>query len=160
MVSGDEAVLDMVERFFNQHPFIFVSCSLTHAPMEFVQDMLAFQQALGDICETNSWSVDATKRPDENESEELCRSIFSHDSGGVRRADAVIAELSYPSTGSGIELGIASERGIPILLVAPVGKRVSPFVRGMPNALYREYTHPNELIDLVRTDLIPRIRRP
>lgn len=36
----------------------------------------------------------------------------------VTAADVVIAEVTYPSLGVGIELGIAAECGIPILLAA------------------------------------------
>lgn len=160
MVPGDETVLDMVEAHLSRMPFVFVSCSLSHAPMEFVRDMLAFQGSLADICRTNSWSVDVTARPETNESADLASSIFAHDTAGVRRADAMVAEVSYPSTGSGVELGIAAERGIPILLLARAGSRVSPFVRGIPGAVYREYTDPNEPIDLVRTELLSRLSRP
>jgi hypothetical protein len=159
MVPGDELVWERIGEFLGR-PFVFLSCSLSQAPMDFVSDMLGFQRELAAVCRTHEWSVDVTARPDTNESAEISAAIFAHDTAGVRSADAVVAEVSYPSTGSGIELGIACELNTPILLVARSGSRVSPFVRGMPNAIYREYDHPNELIELVRTHLLPRIRRP
>lgn len=54
----------------------------------------------------------------------------------LRQTDLLIAETSYPSTGQGIELGLASAAGVPILCV------------------YREGSHPSGSLRFVTTDCI------
>ncbi|MDP2860518.1 MAG: hypothetical protein Q8N98_02280 [bacterium] len=43
----------------------------------------------------------------------------------IKRSDAVIAEVSYPSTGEGIELGWADDFGITILCLYKEGTKLS-----------------------------------
>lgn len=50
----------------------------------------------------------------------------------VAAADVVVAEMSEPSTGQGMELREAATRGIPIIVVAAKDCYVSGLVRGCP----------------------------
>ncbi len=47
----------------------------------------------------------------------------------IQHADLVIADVSYPSTGQGIELGWADDSGIPIVCVHKTGSRPSSSLR-------------------------------
>jgi exosome complex RNA-binding protein Rrp4 len=43
----------------------------------------------------------------------------------VQHSDLVVAEVSYPSTGQGIELGWASETNTPIVCICKIGSKLS-----------------------------------
>ncbi len=49
----------------------------------------------------------------------------SNSKDAVKTADLLLVEASYPSTGSGIEIGWAEEAGIPILCVHRDGTELS-----------------------------------
>lgn len=58
--------------------------------------------------------------------------VLPHDQGKNLRThdeiiggDAIIAEVSFPSTGSGIEIGIAYEAKLPIICIFKKGKKIS-----------------------------------
>ena len=65
--------------------------------------------------------------------------IFPHDESTeptnskerMKEYDLVLAEVSYPSTGMGIELGWADMLGIPIVCIHKEGTKVSEAVKGV-----------------------------
>lgn len=62
--------------------------------------------------------------------------------------DLFIAEVSYPATGMGIELGFASDDHIPIYCFYKKGTKPSSSLKCITNAIL-EYTTPEELADKV-----------
>ena len=64
------------------------------------------------------------------------------------KVDLMIAEVSYPSTGQGIELGRADAAGIPILCFYKAGNKPSSSVRYITDNLYA-YKTTRELIDMI-----------
>jgi nucleoside 2-deoxyribosyltransferase len=69
------------------------------------------------------------------------RQIFERDLKWVRESDCVIAEVSAPSTGVGIEIQYADMLGLPILcLFNPnYGTKLSGMVSGHPRLSVSEY---------------------
>lgn len=63
----------------------------------------------------------------------------------IRNADCVLAEVSYPSTGSGIELGWADMLNVPLLFVHKSGVKISTSL-GLLRAESAEYADSSELI--------------
>ena len=51
------------------------------------------------------------------------RSVNTQDE--IKNSDLVLAEVSFPSTGQGIELGLASMLDVPILCISKEGSKVS-----------------------------------
>jgi len=49
----------------------------------------------------------------------------THTQKEIQDSDLILAEVSYPSTGQGIELGWASAAQVPIVCVSKVGSKVS-----------------------------------
>lgn len=68
----------------------------------------------------------------------------------IETSDYIIAEVSLPSTGMGIELGWAEDRGIPILCVSQEGYYVS----GALNFITNQFIQYND-----REDLVQKIER-
>jgi len=57
----------------------------------------------------------------------------------------VVAEVSFPATGLGIELGWVDAHGVPIICVYKKGARVSNSVRGMSD-MFVEYANTEKLV--------------
>jgi hypothetical protein len=68
------------------------------------------------------------------------------------KVDLMIAEVSYPSTGQGIELGRADAAGIPVVCFHKVGSRPSSSVRYITDQLYSYKTTP-ELIEMITREI-------
>ena len=63
----------------------------------------------------------------------------------LKRTDVLVAEVSYPSTGQGIELGQASVAGIPIICFYKTGTKPSGSLRFVTNEIL-EYS---SILDLL-----------
>ena len=62
--------------------------------------------------------------------------------------DCIIAEVSYPSTGLGIELGWAYDDKIPIYCLHKKGKKVSSSIKVITDKIY-EYSNEFEMIEII-----------
>ena len=62
--------------------------------------------------------------------------VFEVDVNECRHNDVVIAEVSYPSLGTGGELVAAHNCGTPVVLVSKKGAKVSRFALGNPSVVY------------------------
>jgi hypothetical protein len=70
----------------------------------------------------------------------------------IRGSDLVLAEVSYPSTGQGIELGWADSSNIAILCVYRAGSDVSGAIKTVCSE-FIEYSSLEELIDKLESRL-------
>ncbi len=66
----------------------------------------------------------------------------------IKKCAAVIAEVSHPSHGVGIELGWADGYGIPIILIFRKGHEVSPSLRIISDKCL-EYTRIEDILPLL-----------
>ncbi|MCS7131115.1 MAG: nucleoside 2-deoxyribosyltransferase [Hadesarchaea archaeon] len=71
--------------------------------------------------------------------------VFKRDTEGVKRCDAIVAEVSTPSHGIGMELMLAHLLGKEIICVHKVGTKLSWMIRGLPNAVLIEYENMSDL---------------
>ena len=62
--------------------------------------------------------------------------------------DMLIAEVTYPATGLGIELGWAYDSGIPIHCLYRKGQKYSGSIRAVTENIY-EYNSIGELLDII-----------
>ncbi len=67
-----------------------------------------------------------------------------------KQLDLVIAEVSYPATGLGIELGWAFDSGVPIVCIYQSGKHYSGSLYAVTKQFY-EYHNSDELISIIKT---------
>ena len=74
------------------------------------------------------------------------KQIWQRDTGWIKEADALIAEITNPSLGVGYEIAKAEEWGIPVLVFyrPQEGKRLSAMIAGSPEAELVEYQVPGE----------------
>ena len=66
----------------------------------------------------------------------------------MRSCDALVVDVSIPSTGAGIEMGWANALGIPILGIYEKGSKPSASAE-YTTKMYREYTNPQEMLSVV-----------
>jgi nucleoside 2-deoxyribosyltransferase len=76
--------------------------------------------------------------PHENGKEQITKEL-------IRSCDAVIAEVSLPSTGEGIELGWASAFNVPVICISEKGAKVSNSLRFI-TSIFVEYSNSEEMI--------------
>jgi hypothetical protein len=77
--------------------------------------------------------------------------IYVQDTGWLRRADLLVAEVSLPSLGVGYEIGKAEEWGKPILcLYRPgEGRYLSAMITGNKTLTVREYRSLEDAVPLI-----------
>jgi hypothetical protein len=86
--------------------------------------------------------------------------IFPHDeenleietNSHIPDADLMIAEVSYPSTGAGIEIGLVQAAGIPTLFLYKAGTTPSSSLKFIKGKLI-EYTDTTDLISKIEAEL-------
>lgn len=67
----------------------------------------------------------------------------------IQTSDLVIAEVSYPSTGQGIELGWADASGVPILCIYWAGSQVSSALKFVTDS-FIAYDTAEDMVDKLR----------
>lgn len=101
---------------------IYLACGLTHVPRELFAKYVAF---IHDLATRLTHSLGAEVKYALRDSDpqlagkpshEKARLCYVWDRQMVEWADIVVAECSYPSTGVGIELQIAEQSGIPVVV--------------------------------------------
>lgn len=80
--------------------------------------------------------------------------VFKRDVEAVKQSDAVLAEVSVPSHGVGMELFLAGATGKRVICVYKRGTKLSRMVKGMPRAVLIEYEHVQDL----EQKLLPELR--
>lgn len=96
--------------------------------------------------------------------------IFPHDNssdsdeifdiqGALERGeiDLIIAEISYPSTGQGIELAWAHSYGVPIECVYLEDSYISPALKLITHKLY-DYETEDDMIDMIKVILLGLVK--
>ncbi len=79
--------------------------------------------------------------PQENKREVITKEL-------IKTCDLVLAEVSYPSTGQGIELGWASLLDIPIVCIYKEGLKYSPGLRYITGR-FVSYKNPKDMIEKI-----------
>ncbi len=125
---------------------IYVGCSLTQAPPEFVEGITHLKAQLKTSYEILEFIGLVGGTP---------RDVFENDTAMVHTCDLFLADCTYPAIGLGYELGLALSLNKPILAIAKEGSKVSRLVLGVTNPnysfeWYRAYSH---IADLVKRKL-------
>lgn len=121
---------------------IYLANSLTLAPEEFKQGMLDFREKLKIGHEIFEYL---------GTTEGSALDVFTHDIQCVKDCDMVLAEVSYPSTGVGIEIVTALQAGKKVLAFAKQEAKVSRMVLGMnfPNYKFIRYSSLGEILKYI-----------
>ena len=122
---------------------VYISGSLTHTPRE----MWDIYEKIGKVVEefglkpyiphihtpqniNRSVEQITNSHTDFDDADTIHKDIFHNDLLFVEKSKLVIAEVSNPSIGAGVELGIAFKTGKPVIFLAKKDTVVSSFVRG------------------------------
>lgn len=94
---------------------------------------------------------------------EKCDFIFPHENSGSpyptkklfqdKKCNLVLAEVSFPATGQGIELGWADMMSIPIVCVHKKGTSFSGSLKLISTQFF-EYTNAHELLEIVTSHAV------
>ena len=77
------------------------------------------------------------------------RDLAARDIAWLEASDAVIAEVTTPSHGVGVEVALAAVRGLPVLLVHRADRRVSRLLLGLDGIVDRSYRNLREALEAV-----------
>jgi len=84
---------------------------------------------------------------------------FPHENNGtvntkevIKNSDLVLAEVSFPSTGQGIELGWANIFNIPILCISKDGEKISSSL-GQITDRFIDYTGSDDMIKKIKAEI-------
>jgi nucleoside 2-deoxyribosyltransferase len=130
---------------------IYFACSITGG-REFeriYQDLMAallrdgHEIPTAHLAETNVVALEAVTP---------AREVYERDVIWIRKADALIAEVSAPSHGVGYEIGFALQVGKPVLCIHQQGRKISKMISGNPHPklTVQTYKEPEEAIGLAR----------
>ena len=112
-------------------PKVYVGCSLTNAPQEFKEQIAKFRNILKEDFEILEFLSDPLKIAEQSTGLELCQQIYEYDRNCVLTCDLMIAEVSYPSLGEGMELAFAAQNKKPIIAIANHNANVSRMILGI-----------------------------
>jgi hypothetical protein len=73
--------------------------------------------------------------------------VFDRDRTGSENADVMVADVTSPSTGVGMEVMAAYKAGRRIILVSKRGKRISRMLEDMDRKERLEYTEESEIYE-------------
>jgi deoxycytidylate deaminase len=135
----------------------YISGALTGLSEAQCPDFKALYEVVGNVCNSHDceahvphFHTDPDKHADVPADE-----VRAFDKKHVRASEVVVAEVTIPSHGVGIELEWAREFGIPVVLLSRKGARVSRLVIGSPAVVYHlEYEDVDEI-----KEKLPRILR-
>lgn len=102
---------------------IYVACSLTHVPRSHFEEYVQSIHHLADVLsqenanEVNYALVNSDPQLATKPFEDRARLCYLWDARMVQESEVVIAECSFPSIGLGVELQLAVEREIPIIII-------------------------------------------
>jgi hypothetical protein len=99
---------------------LYIACGLTHVPRDqfevYTKLIHRLAQALKADNEVKYALLNSDPQLALKPFDDRAKLCYLWDRHMVEEADLILAEASFPSTGLGIELQIANERGIPIVL--------------------------------------------
>jgi nucleoside 2-deoxyribosyltransferase len=78
------------------------------------------------------------------------REVFERDTKGIKESDILVAEISEPSHGVGMEIMLAYVQRKKIVCTFRKGSAVSRMIQGLPEALLIEYASEDEAIEKLR----------
>jgi len=138
----------MRRRFFSvsQRPTIYVAAALSHAPESFRDDIIAFRDRLRPYAEVLDFlGLEAPS----------AQQAFEWDIKCVRECDVLVANVSYPSIGAGVEFGVAYSLRKPIITLAAADADASRFVFGYVSPLHYScrYSNGDEAVEFVLNTL-------
>lgn len=77
------------------------------------------------------------------------RDVYARDIAELDKSDLMVAYVGEPSTGTGLEIEHAHQKGIPVYLLYEKGKKISRMLRGCP-AVKKEIVFTDESDALIQ----------
>jgi len=116
----------------------YIAGVITNVPSDEFEDQKKLYEAFADVCEgLNIKACVPHLHNGENQKiQKDPRQVYEWSVGNVRNLEVTIAEVSYPSLGTGGEIEMASHHGRPVVLLSRKGRRVSSYTIGHPAVVY------------------------
>jgi nucleoside 2-deoxyribosyltransferase len=132
-------------------PKIYLGCALTNAPLEFREEIVKLREKIKEKYELIEFFSDPASVSQQSTELEYCQKIYEFDKNCVQSCDIMLAEVSYPSLGEGMELAFAVTNDKPILAVARDDASVSRMIMGIthPKFEFQRYVEVDDLLNLL-----------
>ncbi len=88
------------------------------------------------------------------------KEIFERDYSQIKKCDLIIADVSEPSHGVGIEIGLSYCLGLRRILLFEKGKKITKLAQGMPNTIFVEYSSIEEMKSKLKQAIIDTKKMP
>jgi len=137
--------LDKMETSEKKSPRIFLSGSIRGGRQLLETYRFMFDTLEEAGAEVLSWHV-VDPELEKTEMKMTEEEIYARDMGLLVKSDALIAEVTVPSTGVGYEICRALVQGIPVLCLYSPDAAVSAMVLGNPNHLLEARAYPNKTV--------------
>lgn len=113
-------------------PHFYISGALTGCPSREV--LIKFYEEISNLClELGFTAYLPHQHTDPTSHHSMSpREVFDKDRNEVSKADFLIAYVGVPSLGVGIEIEMARELKIPVILLYEEGRRISRIAKGNP----------------------------
>lgn len=112
-------------------PTAYFACALSNAGQEHREQMSDLRQKLKEYFNILEFYSDPTEMNFDTQSLDYAQNIYKHDIKCVQTAEIILAEVSLPSIGLGIELGTAIHNNKSIIAFAKENSYVSRMVTGI-----------------------------
>jgi hypothetical protein len=129
-------------------PLIYLGCALTNAPKDFLEYIKYLREQISPYGEVLDFL--GLHHPSVGDA-------FQFDLNCVRRCDLMIGDLTYPSLGLGMELGVAVENRKPIITIANdklAAERLLMWGYWDPLCFKLRYKSPEEAADFIVAKII------
>ncbi|MBU1126167.1 hypothetical protein KJ758_00995 [Patescibacteria group bacterium] len=126
------------ETFKSSLRSVYVSGALTNLPADKVQTHKAYYEGIARVCQSMGIQayVPHLHTDPEQHPQVSVREVFDYDTEKIAAMDAIVADVTYPSLGTGGELMIAYHAKKPLVLLSERGVPVSRFALGNPAVVY------------------------
>lgn len=120
---------------------IYLGCALTHTPLEFREQIITLRERIKEKYILIEFFSDPKNIGEQSSEIEYCQQIYEFDKNCVESCDIMLAEVSYPSLGEGMELAFAVTNNKPILAVARQNASVSRMIMGITHPKFEFYRY-------------------
>jgi len=120
----------------------YITCPISHSKerWKFLPEIKKIVEEKG----INSYVFEVGGEPTE---------IFNTDYSQLKSCDLIIADVSEPSHGVGLEIGISYCLNLKRIFLLEKGKQVTKIIQGMPNTIIIEYENLKDLKNKISSAL-------
>ncbi len=125
----------------------YIAGAITNVPADEFKTQMALYEAFGEVCSAFgiTFAIPHVHNKENQQEVRDAKEVYRWSVDAAKNSDVTIAEVSYPSLGTGGEIEAAGMAGKSVILLSRKGNRVSNYTKGHPSVVYHiEYESPEE----------------